>query len=377
MTKEQFLCILLIYLINKAGGKLKISIFVAKTIISIVISAALSSFIAFSVLNNSSRILSSKMQNSYADLIISKQPSSKNGDFIENTDEVMDYISRIKLDNLQYSSVIKHNAVVKSDKGKTTANIYAIDQESFQKIIPTIVNTKSEEYSLIDTNKYEIILGAQLAKNISVNELDQVIISLSGDRFMHYSDIFTVKFISDIENDSINNSILIPKHYITNILSDNNISSEIYINIGEKKKIEKLKNELLENPFNLDVHTKNDFIHGYDYYFKFLNIIPIIHSLLFFAILLFLYMLNINSRCSTIKILFDNFKSLKFIILIGSGEIIISSAIFVFMMPFLAMAFQALYNYNNIYKGYIAIASIIIIAIVTKLVYILCKIKDK
>ena len=269
---------------------MKISIFVAKTIISIVISAVLSSFIAFSVLNNSSRIFSSKMENSYADLIISKQPSSTNSNmnFIENTDEVIDYISRIKLDDLQYSSVIKHNAVVKSDKGKTSVNIYAIDQESFQKIIPTISNTKSEEYSLIDTNKYEVILGAQLAKNISVNALDQIIVSLSGDRFMHYSDIFTVKFISDIENDSINNSILIPKHYITNILSDNNISSEIYINIGKKKKIAKLKNELLENPFNLDVHTKNDFIHGYDYYFKFLNIIPIINSLLFFAILLFL-----------------------------------------------------------------------------------------
>ncbi len=360
---------------------MKISIFVAKTIISIVISAVLSSFIAFSVLNNSSRIFSSKMENSYADLIISKQPSSTNSNmnFIENTDEVIDYISRIKLDDLQYSSVIKHNAVVKSDKGKTSVNIYAIDQESFQKIIPTISNTKSEEYSLIDTNKYEVILGAQLAKNISVNALDQIIVSLSGDRFMHYSDIFTVKFISDIENDSINNSILIPKHYITNILSDNNISSEIYINIGKKKKIAKLKNELLENPFNLDVHTKNDFIHGYDYYFKFLNIIPIIHSLLFFAILLFLYMLNINLRYSTIKMLLDNFKSLKFIIIIGSGEIIVSSAIFVFMLPFLTMVFKSLYNYNNIYKGYIVIASIIIIAIVTKLVYILClcKIKEK
>ena len=77
--------------------------------------------------------------------------------------------------------------------------------------------------------------------------------------------------------------------------------------------------------------------------------------------------------------LLDNFKSLKFIIIIGSGEIIVSSAIFVFMLPFLTMVFKSLYNYNNIYKGYIVIASIIIIAIVTKLVYILClcKIKEK
>ncbi len=361
--------------------KLKIYRFISRVFFSIAIASFVSYIALYLLFQINNNILSSQIKNTNDDLIISKQGYFENrnqnfdDDYIENTDNVISYFSNNNVSNLTFTSSIKYSAVINIDDKEAIKNIYAIDSDMLEMIIP-----KSEDYKIKDFNKYDLVIDNKLANELGLRENDQIIINFSGQDFMHYADLFNVKAISDIQNISMKNALIISKDYLEDVINIDNLSSEIYVNIDKKSHqdeiddIEALATIFANNSLGLDVHTKYDIINGYEAYLSILNFSIFIQPVIFFVIFLLLSSIFIKSRYNYISYLIEKIRSKHIVFIIAGAEAIVCSAIFVFITILLSMRFIILQNYINVY---ILIMNIVSILLILALIYLVCYIKAK
>ncbi len=354
---------------------------IIRIILTVAVASLLSSFVPYFISQINSNILSTQIKNTSGDIIISKQGyfENKNNNFennyIENTSNVISYFSNNNVSNLSFTSSIKYSGVVNIGKKEAIKNIYAIDFNLLESIVP-----KSEHYKLKDFNKYDIVLDKDFANILGLNEGDEIIINFSGQEFMHYADLFYVKAITSIQNISMKNALIISKDYLKDVINTDDIASEIYVNINKKTNEDEIDNIadlasiFSNNALGLDIHSKYDIISGYGSYLSILNFSMLMPIIIFFFTFLLFSSIFIRSKYNCINYLIDKIKSKNIIFIAAGAEVIISAAIFILITTLLSMRFTAIQNYTNIYTLLINIASILIISTA---MYVLCLFRAK
>ncbi len=355
------------------------------------LSTVLSTIVVLSILGNEDSLFSLNVSNSYPDLIISENTDTIDGEDVGFNDVLsfMGILPKDEFGEIAYTSVVKTRMNVNSGSSKSNLDIYGIEQEGLESIIPAFKNVQNIEnigddedssdmvqYGIIDSvnaSPREVAVGSDLAKSLGVIAGDELIISTTGENFIYYAELFNVKFVVDTGNPDFDNSIIMSRDYIDSIAHPDDISI-MYFSIGNKDKSDQLKNILLENyPQGIEVSSRNDYVNGYDLYRDIFDIVPTIYALMFCSMLLFFYSMNINRRFLWLRDIKSKLSSKPLLFVVYTTEVILSVLFYIITLPILELWLKSMYHSGySVYRLPIALISITSIVIITAISYLLC-----
>ncbi len=362
---------------------MKIIIFLIKTVFAVVLATVFASSLVLLILGREDSLFSLNADNSYPDLIISRAlNTSEAGNSVEpiEFDQIKSFIATFPeaFGNIIYTDILKTRANVNSGNTKSNLDVYSIDQDSFVHVISSLTNSVSGEYSTIDSAQNEVIVGSHLAMVMDIEAGDELIISMTGDKFWYYSELFHVKYVANFGNSDFDNAIIMSRNYIDSISTDDDNVSLFYLSTDQKDSVVDIQNALIQR-YNdrIDVLSRNDYINGYDLYLDMFNVIPLIYALLFSSMLLFIHSINLKSRYIALSMLKQNLSSKVFIVAF-IAELIVAMLFFVIALPITEALLRSLYT--SVYSAYrmqVAVISIFAITIITAISYLLCIVSRK